>query len=295
MPTYSETPPRLNRFVCVLALVFLTVFCSAIPSYGQEAQIDSLAAKTASAIAKSLKKSSGSRLVIVFFSEPGNGSTELGAKVAREFAAALKTDGISLVNGAMFQATAQKDKVATSALTNPATAGCIASDAGAELIVSGMLRPVGNRIDVSVSVIRAQNAKEIFRAKTDFDRSPEIDKLEFDALPAPDAGGAKKASASGAPEAGKNGYTEPICVYCPNPQYSDRAFAMKEQGTVVLDVVIAPDGRAHSATILHGLSCGLNQVVINSVENVYRFKPANGPDGKPAAVHMLLEVDFRVY
>lgn len=282
---------RLRR-ISIVFVISLLCFASPVPA--QQEQINSLAAKTASAIARSLKKSSGSRLVIVFFSEPGNGSTELGAKVADEFAGALKTDGISLMNNAMFQATAQKDKVAPSALTNPTTAGCLASDAGAELIVSGILRPVGNRIEVSVSVIRAQNANEIFKAKTDFDRSPEIDKLEFEALPAPDAGRAEKASASGAPEAGKNGYTTPTCLYCPNPQYSDRAYALKEQGAVILDVVIAPDGKAHSVTVLHGLSCGLNLQALHAAEN-WRFKPANGPDGKPAAVHMLMEVEFRLY
>ena len=278
------------------SVVFVTsLLCFASPVPAQQQQINSLAAKTASAIAKSLKKSSGSRLVIVSFSEPGNGSTELGAKVADEFIAALTADGISLMNNAMFQAAAQKDKVATSALTNPATASCIASDAGAEIMVDGILRPVGSRIELSVSVIRAQNAKEIFKRRTDFDRSPEIDKLESETLPAPDAGGAKKASVSSAPQAGKNGYTLPGCLYCPNPQYTNRAFRMREQGKIVLDTIIGVDGRAHSVTILKGLSCDLNQQALDIIENVYRFKPANGPDGKPAAVHLLWEIEFRLY
>ena len=295
MPTYSEILPCPNRSIRVLAFVFLTVFCSAIPLYGQQAQINTVAAKTASAIAKSLKKSSGSRLVIVFFFEPSKGPTELSAKVADEFTGALKTDGISLMNNAMFQATAQKDKVAPSALINPATAGCIASDAGVEIMVDGMLRPVGNRIELSVFVIRAQDAKEIFKIRTDFDRSPEIDKLESEALPAPDAGGAKKASAFSAPQAGKNGYTMPTCLYCPNPQYATRAFRMREQGQIVLDAIIGVDGRAHSVTVLHGLACGLDQQALDAIENVYRFRPANGPDGKPASVRIVFEIEFRIY
>lgn len=295
MPPLNKIPtlPREVLRLSVLALVIS--FCAAIPSFAQQEQIDSLAAKTASAIAKSLKTSPGSRLVIVFFSEPSNGSTQLSAKVADEFTTALAANRISLMNNAMFQATAQKDKVASSALTNPATASCIASDAGAEIMVDGMLRPVGNRIELSVSVIRAQNAKEIFKTRTDFDRSPEIDKLESEALPAPDAGGAKKVSVSSAPQAGKNGYTAPGCLYCPNPQYTNRAFHMHEQGKIVLDTTIGVDGRAHSVTILQGLSCDLNQQALDIIENVYRFKPANGPDGKPVAVHMLFEIEFRLY
>lgn len=162
-------------------------------------------------------------------------------------------------------------------------------------MVDEILRPVGNRIELSVSVIRAQNAKEVFKGKTDFDRSPEIDKLEFEALPAPDAGGAKKASASSAPEAGEKGYTMPVCLHCPNPLYSDRALRMHEQGEIVLDAIIGVDGWAHSVTVLQGLACDLNQQALDTIENVYRFKPANGPDGKPAAVRMLFKIDFRLY
>ncbi len=295
MPLLNKISTRLSRIVCISAAALVFFSCTAIPSYTQQAQIDSLAAKTASAIVKSLKKSSGSRLVIVFFSEPGNGSTELGAKVADEFTSALTADGISLMNNETFQAAVQKDKVAPSALSNPATASCIASDAGAKIMVDGMLRPVRDRIELSVSVIRAQNAKEIFKRRTDFDRSPEIDKLQSEALPPPDAGGAKKASVSSAPQAGKNGYTAPGCLYCPNPQYSNRAFHMHEQGKIVLDTIIGVDGRAHSVTILQGLACDLNQQALGIIENVYRFKPANGPDGKPAAVRMLFEIEFRLY
>ncbi|MHB8484810.1 MAG: energy transducer TonB [Candidatus Acidiferrales bacterium] len=162
-------------------------------------------------------------------------------------------------------------------------------------MVEGMLRHVGNRIELSVSVIRAQNAKEILKTKIDFDRSPEIDKMESEALPAPDAGAAKKASASSGPAAGEKGYTAPVCLYCPNPRYSSRALRMHEQGEIVLDTVIGVDGRAHSLTILQGLSCGLNQQALDIIENVYRFRPANGPDGKPVAVRMLFKIEFRLF
>ncbi|HEV2183403.1 MAG TPA: energy transducer TonB [Candidatus Acidoferrales bacterium] len=207
----------------------------------------------------------------------------------------------------MFQASAQKDKVAPSALSNPATASCIASDAGAEIMVSGMLRPVRNRIELSVSAIRTQDAKEIFKAKIDFDHSPEVDKLESEMLPesrparAPvPAGSPVKVKmddnfAPGIPDGGEKGFTTPRCAYCPAPQYSTSAFRNREQGTVVVDVVIGPDGKAHSVTIQQGLSCGLNQQALDAIENVYRFTPANGPDGKPAAVRMLFEIEFRLY
>jgi protein TonB len=99
----------------------------------------------------------------------------------------------------------------------------------------------------------------------------------------------------GPPEAGQNGYSTPECLYCPDPTFSDAAFKLKIQGEVVLSVVIDTDGRAKDIHLSKGLGYGLDQIAIHYARDIYRFKPAVGPDGKPAAVHMLLELDFHIY
>ena len=99
----------------------------------------------------------------------------------------------------------------------------------------------------------------------------------------------------GYPNAGENGYGTPICLYCPNPKYSDAGFKLKIQGVVVLDVVIGTDGRAHNIHVSKGLGYGLDEEAITAVRDIYRFKPSTGPDGQPAAVHMLFEIEFRLY
>lgn len=293
MPLDSKTLPRLNWSIRVLALVFLTFFCWANPSYGQREQIDSLAAKVASAILKSSEKTSGQQLVMVLISESDTGPTELGAKIVGQFTSALAARGISL-NNMKLQQTEDEEKIPLAAMRDPGTFACVASVAGATFTVHGAIQGSESKLNFHLAVVRASDSKVVFKDYTNLDRTPELAELQKRSLPSQLVQRTPE-SKTNIPEAGKNGYTEPICVYCPNPKYSDRAFAMKEQGTLVLDVVIAPDGKAHSVTILRGLSCGLNQVVINSVENVYRFKPAVGPDGKPAAVHMLMEVEFHLY
>ncbi|MHB8639066.1 MAG: energy transducer TonB, partial [Candidatus Acidiferrales bacterium] len=99
----------------------------------------------------------------------------------------------------------------------------------------------------------------------------------------------------GTPNAGENGFGTPVCLYCPDPKYSDAAFKLKIQGVVVLDVVIGADGRAHNIHVSKGLGYGLDQEAIKAVRDIYRFKPAIGPDGQAAAVHMLFEIEFRLY
>jgi protein TonB len=99
----------------------------------------------------------------------------------------------------------------------------------------------------------------------------------------------------GPPEAGQNGYSYPSCLYCPTPPFSDASFKLKIQGAVVLDAIIGADGRASNIHLSKGLGYGLDESAIKYVRDIWRYKPALGPDGKPAAVHMLVEVDFNIY
>jgi protein TonB len=96
------------------------------------------------------------------------------------------------------------------------------------------------------------------------------------------------------PTAGRDGYSEPVCVYCPNPQFSDEAVKQKYQGTVILTVVIAPDGHATDIRVVRGLGLGLDEKAIEAVRK-WRFSPAISPGKRPAAVSVNIEVTFRLY
>lgn len=96
------------------------------------------------------------------------------------------------------------------------------------------------------------------------------------------------------PEAGKAGYTHPQCIFCRNPQYTNEAFRDWTQGTVVLSMVIDTDGRAYCVEPVKHLGHGLDEVSVKEVTNEWRFKPAHGPDGKPAAVRDSAEIEFHL-
>lgn len=97
------------------------------------------------------------------------------------------------------------------------------------------------------------------------------------------------------PRAGENGYTRPKCLHCHKPPYSSEAYKRKIDGPVMLDIVVGTDGRAHDVHIARGLGYGLDEEALKTVRDKWRFKPANGPDGKPAAVRILVEIDFHLY
>lgn len=101
-------------------------------------------------------------------------------------------------------------------------------------------------------------------------------------------------SAESVPKAGTDGYSQPECIYCPQPQYTEAALKAKYQGKVELLAVIAADGCPVRIQVLKGLGMGLDQSAIETVSK-WRFRPALGPTGKPAAVRQDIEIGFHVY
>lgn len=98
----------------------------------------------------------------------------------------------------------------------------------------------------------------------------------------------------GYPTGGTGGYGMPKCVYCPDAQFSDEAVKAKYQGVVMLSAIVGLDGRATDVHVVKSLGLGLDENAMAAVKT-WRFTPALGPDGKPAAVRAEIEVTFRLY
>lgn len=94
-------------------------------------------------------------------------------------------------------------------------------------------------------------------------------------------------------QAGANGYSTPTCLYCPAPKFSAEALNAKYQGTVVLSVVISVDGKATDVRVVKSLGLGLDENAVAAVRD-WRFKPATGADGQPAAVRTDISVVFHL-
>ena len=92
---------------------------------------------------------------------------------------------------------------------------------------------------------------------------------------------------------GTGGVGEPTCAYCPQPTYSEEARKAKYMGVVVLQVVVTADGRATQIEVVKGPGLGLEEKAVDAVKQ-WRFKPALGPNGKPVATLVTIEVNFRL-
>ncbi|HLX85144.1 MAG TPA: energy transducer TonB [Terriglobales bacterium] len=88
------------------------------------------------------------------------------------------------------------------------------------------------------------------------------------------------------------GVTAPHPIHHPEPEYTDRALKERQQGTVVLKLVVGSDGLPRDVRVYRSLSADLDESAINAVKK-WKFAPAM-KDGKPVAVLILVEVSFHL-
>ena len=85
----------------------------------------------------------------------------------------------------------------------------------------------------------------------------------------------------------------PRPLYAPDPEYSEEARKIKQQGTVVLWVVVGADGRVRDVRVQRSLGFGLDEKALEAVRT-WKFEPAR-VDDRPVAVQINVEVRFRLY
>ena len=93
--------------------------------------------------------------------------------------------------------------------------------------------------------------------------------------------------------AGKLGVTVPQVIFNPEPGFSDQARQAKQQGVVVLLLVVGKDGHPYNIHVGQSLGMGLDEKAIEAVGR-WLFQPAT-LNGQPVATQIAVEVDFHLY
>ncbi len=89
------------------------------------------------------------------------------------------------------------------------------------------------------------------------------------------------------------GVSAPKAIDTPDPEYSEEARKAKYQGTVILWLIVDQGGHPDNIKIARSLGMGLDQKAIEAVRR-WKFEPAL-KDGRPVAVQINVEVNFRLY
>jgi protein TonB len=96
------------------------------------------------------------------------------------------------------------------------------------------------------------------------------------------------------PRAGLNGVSSLRCIYCPQPDYSDKVRKAKIEGVVLLDVTVTTDGQIANPVVLKGPNAVLNNKALEAVRN-WKMKSARGPDGQLVNCRVRVEIAFHLY
>ena len=108
----------------------------------------------------------------------------------------------------------------------------------------------------------------------------------------PAVGGGSPSEAGLVHNAKEPGVTPPRPLSTPEPDYSEFARRKSIQGTVALSVVVGTDGHTHDVKVVDPLEPSLDAEAVDAVKH-WRFAPGT-KDGRPVAVQMRIEVDFRL-
>jgi protein TonB len=91
----------------------------------------------------------------------------------------------------------------------------------------------------------------------------------------------------------KPGLQGPRCIYCPGPEYSEKARDAHLEGSVVLNVTVTTEGRIIDASVVKGPGMGLEEKALEAVKK-WELKPVIGPGGKPVAARIQIQVSFHI-
>lgn len=89
------------------------------------------------------------------------------------------------------------------------------------------------------------------------------------------------------------GVSAPVVIHSAEPGFTDQARQANYTGTVAIQLIVDAQGNPQDVRVARHLGMGLDEKAVEAVRQ-YRFRPAMY-QGRPVAVQMIVEVDFRLH
>jgi periplasmic protein TonB len=84
----------------------------------------------------------------------------------------------------------------------------------------------------------------------------------------------------------------PRAIYDPDPEYTEKARKERQQGTVLIRMVVGSDGLPRDVKLYRSLSADLDDSAMSAVKK-WKFSPGT-KDGEPVAVQIIVEISFHL-
>ena len=221
-------------------------------------------------------------------------TSQLGMQIADEVAKQLAAQqtGIRIVERSRLRAYLEQERIPDTLLNNDRAFRWLGKQLGATAVLNGTTEARGDTLRVEASLFSCEKEKVAPPEGFSLPSSDFVSALTpVDSFPK-NFSSPEETSVPLVQRAGVNGITAPICVHCPNPDYTDPARVAKLNGNLLLDVTVSADGNAIDARVVRGLPFGLNQSAIRTLR-AWKFRPATR-EGQPIACRVMTEVTFRL-
>jgi TonB family protein len=304
-------PPKRRPFPAAsLAGLLCLVLVTALPeqAYSQTPDFDTLATRLAGAI---VLLSRGlvvkPSVVVTDFAETHGGSNAMGAELARQFSKSLAKyarDFTVADSNSEFD-TSRASRLPSQSAADDAV-NCAAGKPKPTFVVEGDLDALPDLVVVRIKATRTEDNKALFDERVSVPLTAALRALESKPVSATDQPGGQHDPAwirpgfhvadSGAsiPSMDSVGnYAPPRCLECAHAEYPESAMGAKIQGVISLRILIDATGQPAEIVVSKGLPCGLTERAVETVAT-WRFAPAKGPDGKPAAVWQNVQMSFQL-
>jgi TonB family protein len=304
---FFDVSPAPSPFSSVVALLMIVALmccldCAAVaaqdtssvlPPDAQE-QLHSLASRVAEQIRNSkLEPAPPKVFVIDFLNASDKQFSRLGSLLADDFAESLGAvaSGFQVEDRKSFYDYLKQNWMSLDALQNEAGFLTLARSMGATGVIEGTIATDANQ-QLRIR-LRTDGLGPAWTADALFPLTNNLQEL----LKQPATSFARSADTvavePGILQAGAEGVTLPICVFCPNPDYTDLARAAKYRGIVELSLIVTKDGKVSSVMVLRGAPFSLTQQAIETVQK-WKFKPAK-KDKQSVSVRVPVDIEFQLY
>lgn len=235
------------------------------------------------------------KILVANFTYTSGLTSQLGVQLADQFSKELASqqDEIQILARPALRSYLEQERIPAALLNNDKAMRWLGKQFGANAVLTGLVEDKASSMHVRLQLLSSDNEKSQLEDELILPPASDLKDalVGVEAFPekAPDA---NTLPDSGIPRAGKNGVSQPACIYCPSPTHTQAAQDARFNGSIILDAVVSEEGKVIQADIVRGAPYGLNGQAIRVLQD-WRLKAAT-LSGRPIAAKANIEMVFRL-
>ena len=275
---------HLNHIPWRVFAALLICLCFHFPA---ESAIEKDRAKAAESLAKEIEQAQFHRIYVPDFLDPAGTRTQKGCFFASAFSTELAkaAHNFEVVNRIAAQKQLNELHISAQDLLQPETLAKATQALGVDSVLVGTATITATDANLRLSLREAAYGKEVHAMDYHEELKPGFE-VNFPAV--------EVESSRTLYFPNLDGVSNPKCIYCPNPSYTDKARGNKFQGSVMLSVVVDEKGSVRDVRVVQDPGYGLGQKSVDSLKK-WRMEPSRDPQGNPVTIRVAVETLFRLY